>query len=616
MFGQWRGALFWRVCLCAAMIGAGGHVQAAFHAWIISEIYSNANGTIQFIEMRSPIDGQQFLSGHNIKVTDGATTKTVVFPPPDPVGPTANKKFLIGSAGFKALGIVTPDYDMPNGFLFLNGGTLTFSDFYDSVSYPALPLDGTQSLNRIGNFGSNFSIGPNSPTNYAGNTGSIVPANAAPGAPTNVIVSTAGIGELSVAFLPPASDGGSPITTYRATCGAQNVTNNTAPILVTGLPNGVPISCMVIASNAVGPGPASAPSASVTPLGLPFAPIIGIAVAGNSLVSISFTPPANTGGSPITGYTATCGAQSAFGGFPPIIVAGLANGVAVTCRVFATNAQGNGALSAASNNVTPATTPGAPIIGLAAPGNASAAVAFSAPTSDGGSPILSYTASCTNGGNTILVTGTASPLYVLGMTNGSVYTCNVKASNALGTGTASSDVIVTPANNSLLSSVVSRKLHNGVERDLPITFALPPGAPPTVEPRLIGNGHRIVFQSNFATASLPAGIALAPNVGNTTATVVGNELIVTLTGVADNQRVTLTLIGYEGTGQDESVTIGFLAGDVSGSGGVNAGDISSVKARIGQVPDVTNFKFDLNASGDISAADVSVVKARAGKTLP
>ena len=78
-----------------------------------------------------------------------------------------------------------------------------------------------------------------------------------------------------------------------------------------------------------------------------------VATAGSSQVTVSFAVPGNNGGSAITGYTATCGAQSMSGAASPIVVVGLSNGVAVTCTVIASNGIGNSAPSAASNSVTP-----------------------------------------------------------------------------------------------------------------------------------------------------------------------------------------------------------------------------------------------------------------------
>ncbi len=82
-----------------------------------------------------------------------------------------------------------------------------------------------------------------------------------------------------------------------------------------------------------------------------------------------------------------------------------------------------------------ATVPGAPTIGTATPGNAQASVAFTAPTSDGGSPILDYRITSSPGG--ITATVSSSPGVIPGLTNGQAYTFTVQARNALGYGSAS-----------------------------------------------------------------------------------------------------------------------------------------------------------------------------------
>jgi hypothetical protein len=80
----------------------------------------------------------------------------------------------------------------------------------------------------------------------------------------------------------------------------------------------------------------------------PGAPIITGAIPGNGQVTVFFTPPINTGGSPITGYNVGCtpvggGATlTASGAGNPITVTGLTNGVTYTCTVDAVNAVGTG----------------------------------------------------------------------------------------------------------------------------------------------------------------------------------------------------------------------------------------------------------------------------------
>ncbi|WP_375479875.1 fibronectin type III domain-containing protein [uncultured Jatrophihabitans sp.] len=118
-------------------------------------------------------------------------------------------------------------------------------------------------------------------TNETSSTGSVVyddcsvttglpPSATAPGAPTGV-AATAGNASADVAFTAPAITGGAPITGYtvRSTPGGVTATGAGSPITVSGLTNGVAYTFTVTAANRVGPGPASAPSGSVTPTAPP-----------------------------------------------------------------------------------------------------------------------------------------------------------------------------------------------------------------------------------------------------------------------------------------------------------------------------------------------------------
>ncbi len=61
--------------------------------------------------------------------------------------PTAHAHVLIATQGFAQLGLITPDYVIPNGFLPLTNGTINYAGV-DHVSYTALPTDGVSALNR------------------------------------------------------------------------------------------------------------------------------------------------------------------------------------------------------------------------------------------------------------------------------------------------------------------------------------------------------------------------------------------------------------------------------------------------------------------------------------
>src|SRR5205807_8594910 len=79
--------------------------------------------------------------------------------------------------------------------------------------------------------------------------------------------------------------------------------------------------------------------------------------------------------------------------------------------------------------------PGAPTAVSATAGNASAAVSWTAPASNGGSAITSYTVSSSPAGGSTTVTGTSAS--VTGLTNGIAYTFSVAAHNAVGSSTES-----------------------------------------------------------------------------------------------------------------------------------------------------------------------------------
>lgn len=83
------------------------------------------------------------------------------------------------------------------------------------------------------------------------------------------VVATPGDGFVSVSFVPPSSDGGSPITNYIATTSTGlSASGLTSPISITA-PNDVSLNVTVVAVNAVGPGIASSPSNTVTPVAPP-----------------------------------------------------------------------------------------------------------------------------------------------------------------------------------------------------------------------------------------------------------------------------------------------------------------------------------------------------------
>lgn len=193
-----------------------------------------------------------------------------------------------------------------------------------------------------------------------------------PDAPTIGTAALTGVtGQARVTFVAPGFDGGTPITSYTVTStpGAISVAGATSPITVPGLTNGTAYSFTVRATNAEGDSSESRPSNAVTPVAtVPDAPTMLRATPDNQRAVVTFIPPVNNGGEPITSYAAvaTPGGQSAAGPGSPLTVSGLTNGVSYTFSVHATNAVGASAESATSNACTPAPSPSAPTEGLIA----------------------------------------------------------------------------------------------------------------------------------------------------------------------------------------------------------------------------------------------------------
>jgi hypothetical protein len=160
-----------KLLLLAVCLGLSGVASASFHLFQITKLYSNADGSVQFIELSALAGSQQFLTGHTI-TSAGTSTKSYTTQTNLP-GDTSGRTFLIATVGFAALGVVTPDYVVPNGFLFTTNGTVNWGEGSYVWAYAALPTTGGLMLNRNG------STSPNVAKNFAGATGSVASAPAA-----------------------------------------------------------------------------------------------------------------------------------------------------------------------------------------------------------------------------------------------------------------------------------------------------------------------------------------------------------------------------------------------------------------------------------------------------
>jgi hypothetical protein len=166
-----------------------------------------------------------------------------------------------------------------------------------------------------------------------------------------------------------------------------------------------------------------------------------VASIANQSAEVSWLPPSNDGDSPILDYTVTWATGSKVCQSSPCMITGLVNGTAYSFQVLARNEIGESSLSSASENVTPATTPDAPTNVTATIANQSASLTWDTP-SNNGSAITGFKIIWNAGSQDCQ----SSPCAITGLTNGTAYSFQVAALNALGESLLSSaSESVTPA---------------------------------------------------------------------------------------------------------------------------------------------------------------------------
>ncbi|MEO5677219.1 MAG: choice-of-anchor D domain-containing protein, partial [Usitatibacter sp.] len=408
-------------------------------------------------------------------------------------------------------------------------------------------------------------------------------------------------------------------TTHNCTGVAPGASCSLA-ITFTPTASGTRSAVLRVYSNASGSPHSVTVSGTGAPTTAPAAFALTVTRAGAGSGSVASTSPAT----PSINCGATCNANFAPGAAVSLAATPATNS---TFTGWSGACSGSGICSVTMNsalNVSATfdsvvvTAPGAPQNLAATPGNTLAAFTFAPPANDGGSPITGYSVTCSPGN--LSVSGNALSLALMGLANGTTYSCTARASNSAGEGDISPPVDVTPNAAPLaLFSVVSRKTHGTVgDFNLPIDAAQPLNGAITVEPRMISTGHQLVFQFNAPITVSGSASALDPSslpVGSVAVASASNEVIVTLTGVPDNKRLTVSLTGVNGSGS-AAASLAFLLGDVRESRSVTAGDILPTKARTGQAANAANFAYDVDLSGAIAANDLLTIKAASGRSAP
>jgi titin len=282
-----------------------------------------------------------------------------------------------------------------------------------------------------------------------------------PGAPTITSITPAD-GALGVNFNPPSSS--SPITGYLYQLNGTGpwlaTSGTSSPLTIPGLTDGTSYSVKIEAVNSIGTGSPSN-SLSGTPVAVPGVPTITSVQVGVGSASVSFTP-GSSGGSTITGYRYSINGGSSWTSISttsPTQLTGLSNATAYSFELEAVN--GSGDSQPATTSFTTPAAPSAPTITSITPQNQALDVNFTVPAT-GGSAITDYDWS-TDGGSTWYSEGTFGTLCQSNggssesceisalssngstpLTNGTSYSVELRAVNAVGNGTASSLVAATP----------------------------------------------------------------------------------------------------------------------------------------------------------------------------
>nr|WP_140793650.1 fibronectin type III domain-containing protein [Myxococcus xanthus] len=262
-----------------------------------------------------------------------------------------------------------------------------------------------------------------------------------PGAPRSVSA-TPGDSLVTATWSAPEDAGDSPIQRYEVRALRNGVVAHTlegtsTSLTLTGLTNGETYTLVVVAINAQGEGPASAPSEAVTPRVIPGAPREVTATPGDRSANVAWSPPEATD-MPITGYTVTVRQGETVVATQAstelhAAVSGLINGTDYQVTVAAANAVVAGPESAPVA-VTPVSVPGAPRLWVH--NRTATALAFGwEPGDTGGSPITGYRLVLREGDSVVQTADTTETLHWFrNLSTGTPYRVVVIAINAQGEG--------------------------------------------------------------------------------------------------------------------------------------------------------------------------------------
>ncbi len=156
-----------------------------------------------------------------------------------------------------------------------------------------------------------------------------------------------------------------------------------------------------------------------------------------------------------------------------------------------------------------------------------------------------------------------------------------------------------------LLSAVSRKTHGAfgaADVNMPLTGTA------GIEPRKSNGSHLLVFEFSTLLSSGTASV----NLGSAATSIQGNKLLVSLSDVPNQSRVTILISNVQDianqTLASTSVDARFLTGDVNASGTVTGFDLQDVKNSLFKPNSLAAFRADINSSNSITGFDLQDTK--------
>src|SRR4051794_16557258 len=88
-----------RFLAALALAGSATAVHASYHTFVIEQLYSNADGSVQYVVLHEALgmDGEDMLAGHTLTVTHGDVVHAFTFPANLPSAATAGRRVLLGT---------------------------------------------------------------------------------------------------------------------------------------------------------------------------------------------------------------------------------------------------------------------------------------------------------------------------------------------------------------------------------------------------------------------------------------------------------------------------------------------------------------------------------------